>query len=180
MRKRGGISLLFFFEKFSFLKWKTKFCLNFFMFNFHNQTLTFAFILFLIINHAALSNEILFCKIEKEIENDKLANKKLYKDKPLKMHFQSDNDWLYEIKKKDWFIGTNEAIKNTNISFKEDSNFFYFNLMTYQSPQKKKIELKNIISLEKQSGYLKFSKEYHDHNGNIFFTSVVEGFCNRK
>ena len=117
------------------------------------------------------------CQIEKEIENGKLANKKLFKNKPLTMYFESDNNWFYEIKNKDWFLRTNEALNNTNFSFKEDSNFFYFNLKTYQSPQKKKIELNNIISLEKKSGYLKFSKEYHDYDGNVFFTSVVEGYC---
>ena len=146
--------------------------------NFLKQILTFILIFFFSNNHEAFSSEIMVCQIEKEIENGKLANKKLFKNKPLTMYFESDKNWFYEIKNKDWFLRTNEALNNTNFSFKEDSNFFYFNLKIYQSPQKKKIELNNIISLEKESGYLKFSKEYYDHNGNVFFTSIVEGFCN--
>ena len=145
--------------------------------NFLKQILTFILIFFFSNNHEALSSEIMVCQIEKEIENGKLANKKLFKNKPLTMYFESDKNWFYEIKNKDWFLRTNEALNNTNFSFKEDSKFFYFNLKTYQSPQKKKIELNNIISLEKKSGYLEFSKEYHDYDGNVFFTSVVEGYC---
>ena len=144
--------------------------------NFLKQILTFILIFFFSNNHEALSSEIMVCQIEKEIENGKLANKKLFKNKPLTMYFESDKNWFYEIKNKDWFLRTNEALNNTNFSFKEDSNFFYFNLKIYQSPQKKKIELNNIISLEKKSGYLEFSKEYHDYDGNVFL-SVVEGYC---
>ena len=146
--------------------------------NFLNQISTLVFILILFISLQALSSKIMVCKIEKEIENGRLASKKLFGDKPLTMYFEFDNNWLYEIKNKDWFLSTNEALNNTNISFEEDLNFLHFNLKIFQSPQKKKIELNNIISLEKESGYLKFSKEYYDHNGNVFFTSIVEGFCN--
>ena len=121
------------------------------MLNFHNQILTFILIFFFSYNHEALSCEIMVCQIEKEIENGKLANKKLFKNKPLTMYFEYDNNWFYEIKNKDWFLRTNEALNNTNFSFKEDSNFFYFNLKTYQSPQKKKnrIEQYNFIRKKK-------------------------------
>ena len=142
-----------------------------------NQLSTFAFIFILFTSHKALSSKIMLCKVKKEIENGKLANKRLFEDKPLIMYFEPENNWFFEIKNKDWFLNTNEDLQKTKTSFKQKLNFFYFNLKIFQSPLKKKIELNNVISFEKESGHLKFSKEYYNYDGDIFFTSVIEGHC---
>ncbi len=45
---------------------------------------------------------------------------------------------------------------------------------------KEKLESSFKITLEKFGGYLSFIKFYHDHNGNVFFSSEIRGQCFEK
>ena len=86
-------------------------------------------ILFLIVSFPVLSFSIereLSCIIDEELENNLPTKKNIFIGKKIKLYLDKDNNWLYEMKKKEW-----ESLnsKNRNLiskSFQESNEILKF------------------------------------------------------
>ena len=120
---------------------------------------------------------ILNSKIEKELENDKDARKKIYKKNNLVIYFDKTNNWINDQKKKEWEYDFADELGKIKTIFKQDKKKYYFDYRMFESSDKNKLESSFFLELEKFSMYLKFKKYYYDFNEEIFFTSEVQGKC---
>ncbi len=123
---------------------------------------------------------VLECIITSELENDLSAKKKLYKENLLSLYVDKTNSWINDVSFTDWLDEYNEDLDKVLKEFFENNKKFVFNYLEFESPKKKKLQLSYNIIYEKFGNYLEFKKNYHDHNGDIFFISEVRGNCSEK
>ena len=136
-------------------------------------------ILFLIVSFPVLSFSIereLSCIIDEELENNLPTKKNIFIGKKIKLYLDKDNNWLYEMKKKEW-----ESLnsKNRNLiskSFQESNEILKFIKKKYITEKKKQLQSIDKIILVKQTMKINFLKEYYN-NYIKFFSSEIRGVC---
>ena len=124
------------------------------------------------------SEEIqLNCKIEKELENNKNAKKKNYKEENLLIYLDEEEGWINDKKKQDWNEEFENELGRVLTFFKHDEKRYLFKYMLFHSLDKKKIESSFFLELDKATMYIKFKKFYFNFDSKVFFTSEVQGKC---
>ena len=135
----------------------------------------FLFVLSIIFFSESNAKEtILVCYINEELENNSTATKKVYKDDPLNIFFDKDNQWINDFSFSDWKKQKNN---NTAIEFISSFDSFLFKLKIFHNQEKRKLESVSKISITKKTNYIEFIKYYYDYNDEIFFTTEVRGIC---
>ena len=124
-----------------------------------------------------ISGEIeLLCLIDEELENNLPAKKNIFTGKEIKFYLDKENNWLYEVKKKEWDLLNSENQNLISKSLKEDKRVFIFIKKTYNTEEKKQLQSIDKVTLIKQTMEMNFLKEYYN-NYYKFFSSEIRGIC---
>ncbi len=125
----------------------------------------------------SISGEIeLLCLIDEELENNLPAKKNIFTGKKIKFYLDKENNWLYEVKKKEWDLLNSENPNLISKSLKEDKRVFIFIKKTYNTEEKKQLQSIDKVTLIKQTMEMNFLKEYYN-NYYKFFSSEIRGIC---
>tara|TARA_X000000950_G_C13769796_1_gene600468 strand:- start:284 stop:685 length:402 start_codon:yes stop_codon:yes gene_type:complete len=125
----------------------------------------------------SFSEEIeLSCMINKELENNKPARKKLFMDKKISLYLNKEENWLYETKKKEWKRLNLEKSDLISQTFKENIRNIIFVKKIFYTEEKKLIQSIDEIVLVKQTMEMIYLKEYYNSN-NKYFSSEIRGVC---
>ena len=117
------------------------------------------------------------CTITEELEKNKPAINKNYKEKDIFIFIDRVNLWVSDIPYKKWKNQNKESVGKIEKKFEETEKTIFFNFYEFFEDNKEKLESSFKITFEKFGGYLSFIKFYHDHNGKIFFSSEIKGQC---
>ena len=117
------------------------------------------------------------CMITEELENNKPAINKNYKEKDILIYIDRANLWVSDITYEKWQKKNKESVGNIEKKFEETEKLIFFNFYEYFNDNKEKLESSSKITFEKFGGFLSFIKFYHDHNGTVFFSSEIRGQC---
>ena len=117
------------------------------------------------------------CMITDELENNKPAINKNYKEKDILIYIDRANLWVSDIPFKKWQNQNKESEGKIEKKFEETEKKIFFNFYEFFEDNKEKLESSFKITFEKFGGYLSFIKFYHDHNGTVFFSSEIRGQC---
>ena len=117
------------------------------------------------------------CMITEELEKDKPAINKNYKEKDIFIFIDRVNFWVSDIPYKKWQKQNKESVGKIEKKFQETEKIIFFNFYEYFNDNKEKLESSSKITFEKFGGFLSFIKFYHDHNGTVFFSSEIRGQC---
>ena len=117
------------------------------------------------------------CTITEELENNKPAINKNYKEKDIFIFIDRFNLWVSDISYKKWQNQNKESVGKIEKKFEETEKIIFFNFYEFFEDNKEKLESSFKITFEKFGGYLSFIKFYHDHNGTVFFSSEIRGQC---
>ena len=120
------------------------------------------------------------CKILVELENDQVANKRMYDQKSLLIYIDKRNLWINDLSFENWLSKNSEDQEKIEKSFEEDKKTYFFILRKFLDKDKQKLESSDLIKYEKFGGYLAFKKNFFDYEGNVFFSSEVSGRCKKK
>jgi len=114
------------------------------------------------------------CVIDNELEDGALPQKEIYQDKSLKLYLDIDNNWLND-------MPFNKKLIQKNIIYSlQETEVNYTSLKkNYYTTEKKELESKDSIRLNKINGKMTFSKFYYDINQKVFFSSEVSGICKK-
>lgn len=135
------------------------------------------FFLMVLIPLISFSEEIeLSCMINKELENNKPAMKKLFMDKKISLYLNKEENWLYETKKKEWKRLNLEKSDLISQTFKENIRNIIFVKKIFYTEEKKLIQSIDEIVLVKQTMEMIYLKEYYNSN-NKYFSSEIRGVC---
>ncbi len=135
------------------------------------------FFLMVLIPLISFSEEIeLSCMINKELENNKPARKKLFMDKKISLYLNKEENWLYETKKKEWKRLNLEKSDLISQTFKENIRNIIFVKKIFYTEEKKLIQSIDEIVLVKQTMEMIYLKEYYNSN-NKYFSSEIRGVC---
>jgi len=115
--------------------------------------------------------------ITEELENNKPAINKNYKEKDILISIDRANLWVSDITYEKWQKQNKEDIGKIEKKFEETEKIISFNFYEYFNDNKEKLESSSKITFEKFGGFLSFIKFYHDHNGTVFFSSEIRGQC---
>ena len=118
----------------------------------------------------------LSCIIDEELENDLPAKKNIFIGKKIKIYLDKDNNWLYEIKKKQWELLNSKNKNLISQSLKENNGILLFTKKIYNTEKQKQLQSVDKVILVKQTMEIKFLKEYYN-NHNKFFSSEIRGIC---
>jgi hypothetical protein len=112
--------------------------------------------------------------IDNELEDGALPQKEIYQDKSLKLYLDIDNNWLND-------MPFNKKLIQKNIIYSlQETEVNYTSLKkNYYTTEKKELESKDSIRLNKINGKMTFSKFYYDINQKVFFSSEVSGICKK-
>lgn len=135
----------------------------------------YTFILNLILPTLALSspNKSNFqCVIDNELEDGALPLKKIYKNRSLKLYLDINNNWL-----NDTPFNKKLIQKNMIYSLQETEVNYTSLKKNYYTTEKKELESKDSIRLNKINGKMAFIKFYYDINQKVFFSSEISGIC---
>lgn len=119
------------------------------------------------------SNQFNFqCIIDNELEDGALPQKKIYQDRSLKLYLDINNNWLND-------MPFNKKLIQKNIIYSlQETEVNYTSLKkNYYTTEKKELESKDRIRLNKINGKMTFIKYYYDINQKVFFSSEISGFC---
>ena len=117
------------------------------------------------------------CTITEELENNKPAINKNYAEKDIFIFIDRVNLWVSDIPYKKWQNQNKERVGKIEKKFEETEKKIFFNFYEFFEDNKEKLESSFKITFEKFGGYLSFTKFYHDHNGEVFFSSEIRGQC---
>ena len=117
------------------------------------------------------------CMITEELENNKPAINKNYKEKDIFIFIDRLNFWVSDIPYKIWQKQNKESVGKIEKKFEETEKIIFFNFYEFFEDNKEKLESSSKITFEKFGGFLSFIKFYHDHNGTVFFSSEIRGQC---
>ena len=117
------------------------------------------------------------CTITEELEKNKPAINKNYKEKDIFIFIDRVNLWVSDIPYKKWKNQNKESVGKIEKKFEETDKIIFFNFYEFFEDNKEKLESSFKITFEKFGGYLSFIKFYHDHNGKVFFSSEIRGQC---
>ena len=117
------------------------------------------------------------CIITEELENNKPAINKNYKEKDIFIFIDRLNFWVSDIPYKKWQKQNKESVGKIEKKFEETEKVIFYNFYEFFEDNKEKLESSFKITFEKFGGYLSFIKFYHDHNGTVFFSSEIRGQC---
>ena len=117
------------------------------------------------------------CTITEELEKNKPAINKNYKEKDILIFIDRVNLWVSDIPYKKWKNQNKESVGKIEKKFEETEKIIFFNFYEFFEDNKEKLESSFKITFEKFGGYLSFIKFYHDHNGKVFFSSEIRGQC---
>ena len=117
------------------------------------------------------------CTITEELEKNKPAINKNYKEKDIFIFIDRVNLWVSDIPYKKWKNQNKESVGKIEKKFEETEKIIFFNFYEFFEDNKEKLESSFKITFEKFGGYLSFIKFYHDHNGKVFFSSEIRGQC---
>ena len=121
------------------------------------------------------SNQLNFqCVIYNELEDGTLKKKKIYKNRSLKLYLDINNNWLNDMPFNKKLIQ-----KNIIYSLQETEVNFTSLKKNYYTTEKKELESKDSIRLNKINGKMTFIKFYYDINQKVFFSSEVSGICKK-
>ena len=118
------------------------------------------------------------CKISDEIENGEIAPYSVYKNRGLKIFFDTGFRWINDIS----FIEFKENTKlfsSSTISFKKEDNNINFKMTEFFTEEKKSKNIEYEISYDIIKGLIIYRKNYFDFDGNIFFSTTVKGICKK-
>ena len=117
------------------------------------------------------------CTITEELEKNKPAINKNYKEKDIFIFIDRVNLWVSDIPYKKWQNQNKESVGKIEKKFEETDKIIFFNFNEFFEDKKDKLELSFKITIEKFGGNLSFIKFYHDHTGKVFFSSEIRGQC---
>tara|TARA_B100000579_G_C22626600_1_gene754492 strand:- start:341 stop:796 length:456 start_codon:yes stop_codon:yes gene_type:complete len=140
----------------------------------------FIFILFYFFSSVLFSHQIIFeCNITEELENGELARKKIYESKQIEIYLDKKKEWMNDEVSANWLIN-DDLRSRVSTSFIDNEKIITFNFKKFHSLEKKKIESSFEINFEKDLNFLKFTKFYHNWNGEVFFSSEIRGKCKER
>ena len=140
------------------------------------KVLTILFLIVLLPIIGLCSEKKLYCLINKELENDIPAKKKIFISKEIELYFDKTESWLYEKKKKEWELLNLEKRMLITKSFTENIENFIFIKKIYNTEKKNQLQSVDKIVLVKQTMEISFLKEYYNNHVK-FFSSEIRGIC---
>ena len=117
------------------------------------------------------------CTITEELEKNRPAINKNYREKDIFIFIDRVNLWISDISYKKWQNQNKESVGKIEKKFEETEKIIFFSFYEFLEDNKEKLESSFKITFEKLGGYLSFVKFYHDHNGEVFFSSEIRGKC---
>lgn len=122
------------------------------------------------------SNQFFYkCVINNELEDGMPSQNKIYKNKSLNLYLDKNNNWLNDMPFNQKLISK----KNIIYSLRETEVNYTSLKKNYYTTEKKELESKDSIRLNKINGKMSFIKFYYDINQKVFFSSEISGICTR-